>query len=233
MQSSEQVTEIKNSPSPRPQTKTSGSAHPEPVERLINELAKLPGIGRRSAERMTFYLLKASQEDAMQLSDAIKDVKIHVQNCQICSNLTDQTICHICSSPNRDASSVMVVEQPKDMISFEQTGTYKGVYHVLMGRLDPLGGVGPESLTIQSLISRIDDPANNCRSVKVKEVILGLNPNMEGDSTTLYLADQLADRNVSVTRLARGLPAGSQLEYANSAVLIDAIQGRQPINPHK
>ncbi|MCH8824544.1 MAG: recombination protein RecR [Planctomycetes bacterium] len=212
---------------------TSGNVHPEPVERLIDELAKLPGIGRRSAERMTFHLLKATSEDAMRLSVAIKDIKTHVQHCQICSNLTDQQICHICAAPNRDASSVMVVEQPKDMISFEQTGTFKGVYHVLMGRLDPLGGIGPESLTIQSLISRIDDPSNNCRGVKIKEVILGLNPNMEGDSTALYLADQLTDRDVTVTRLARGLPAGSQLEYANSAVLTDAIQGRQPMSPHK
>jgi len=212
---------------------TSGNAHPEPVERLIDELAKLPGIGRRSAERMTFHLLKATTEDALRLSQAINDIKTHVQHCQICSNLTDQQICYICAAPNRDASSVMVVEQPKDMISFEQTGTFRGVYHVLMGRLDPLGGVGPDSLTIQALISRIDDPSNNCRNTKINEVILGLNPNMEGDSTALYLADLLTDRDVVVTRLARGLPAGSQLEYANSAVLTDAIQGRQPMGPNK
>lgn len=215
------------------QRKSSGSAHPEPVERLINELAKLPGIGRRSAERMAFHLLKATSEDALRLSEAIKDIKTQVQHCQICSNLTDQQICHICLSPSRDASSVLVVEQPKDMISFEQTASYKGVYHILMGRLDPLGGIGPDSITIQSLILRIKDPANNCRGVKIKEVILGLNPNMEGDSTALYLADQISSYDVNVTRLARGLPAGSQLEYANSAVLADAIQGRQPMNPHK
>jgi len=233
VQSTEKETETKSSPTHDSQKKVPGSAHPEPVERLINELAKLPGIGKRSAERMAFHLLKATSEDAMRLSDAIKDIKTQVKHCQICSNLTDQKTCHICLSPSRDASSILVVEQPKDMISFEQTATFRGVYHVLMGRLDPLGGIGPESITIQSLISRIDDPANNCRGVPVKEVILGLNPNMEGDSTALYLADQLSKYDVNVTRLARGLPAGSQLEYANSAVLTDAIQGRQPMNPHK
>jgi len=210
---------------------SSGRAHPEPVERLIHELAKLPGIGRRSAERMAFHLLTATPEDAMQLSQAIADVKQNVRHCRICSNLTDHETCAICSNPSRDASIVLVVEQPKDVISLEQTGMHRGVYHVLMGRLDPLGGVGPEALTIDALVKRVDDAKCNCQGIRIKEVILGLNPNLEGDTTGLYIADQLASREVSVTRLARGLPAGSQLDYANSAVLADAIEGRQPIDP--
>ena len=207
------------------------TARPEPVERLIDELAKLPGIGTRSAERMAFHLLKATSDEAMRLSRAIADVKQNVRHCRICSNLTDDETCAICTNQSRDASIVLVVEQPKDVISLEQAGMHRGVYHVLMGRLDPLGGVGPEALTIDALMDRVDNAKRNCHETRIKEVILGLNPNLEGDSTALYLADQLASRDVSVTRLARGLPAGSQLEYANAAVLADAIQGRQPIEP--
>ncbi|MHC4142923.1 MAG: toprim domain-containing protein [Planctomycetota bacterium] len=124
-----------------------------------------------------------------------------------------------------------MIEQPKDLIGLEQAGSYKGVYHVLMGRLDPLGGVGPEDLALRELLDRVTDPGRNCREVAVREVILGLNPNLEGDTTTLYLADQLAGHGVKVTRLARGLPAGSQLEYASNAVLADAIEGRREISP--
>ncbi len=167
----------------------------------------------------------------MQLSQAIADVKQNVRHCRICNNLTDRETCAICANPNRDASIVLVVEQPKDVISLEQTGMHRGVYHVLMGRLDPLGGVGPEALTIDALMNRVKDAKCNCQGVRIKEVILGLNPNLEGDTTALYLADQLASREVAVTRLARGLSAGSQLDYANTAVLADAIQGRQPIDP--
>jgi recombination protein RecR len=200
---------------------------PEPVERLIEELTKLPGIGRRSAERMAFHLLKAAPEEAMRLSQAIADVKRNVRQCSICRNLTDRDVCGICNDPHRDASIVLVVEQPKDLIGLEQAGTYRGVYHVLLGRLDPLGGVGPEDLAVREMLDRVDDPGRNCRQVAVREVILGLNPNLEGDTTALYLADELAGRGVKVTRLARGLPAGSQLEYASTAVLADAIEGRQ------
>lgn len=205
----------------------STSAYPEPVNRLIDELCKLPGIGQRSAERMAFALLKAQREEAMKLSQAIADVKHNVGYCSVCFNLTDIDPCRICTNPQRDASLVLIVEQPRDLISLEQTGMFSGVYHVLTGRLDPLGGIEPGDLTINHLLDRIDHPAKNSRGVPVTEVILGLNPNMEGDSTALYLADQLAKRNIKVTRLARGLPAGSQLEYASPAVLADAIAGRQ------
>ncbi|HRQ75489.1 MAG TPA: recombination mediator RecR [Phycisphaerales bacterium] len=205
------------------------SANPEPVERMIEEFCKLPGIGRRSAERMAFHVLKATREDAMRLSQAIADVKQRVRYCSVCYNLTDVDPCRICTHPARDASLVLVVEQARDLISLEQTGMFKGVYHVLMGRLDPLHGVEPADLTIQHLLDRVENPSVNSRGEKVAEVILGLNPNMEGDSTALYLSDQLHKRGVKVTRLARGLPAGSQLEYASKAVLADAIQGRQSL----
>ena len=216
---------------PKPQASTHkpspGIAHPEPVERLIEELAKLPGIGRRTAERMAFHLLKAQPNDALRLSEAIADVKQNVRHCSICNNLTDRETCRICSDASRDASKVLVVEQPQDVIGLEQAGTYRGVYHVLMGRLDPLGGVEPQHLAVQLLLDRVDRPQRNSQAAPVHEIILGLNPNLEGDTTALYLADQLTVRGVKVTRLARGLPAGSQLEYASKAVLADAIQGRQ------
>jgi recombination protein RecR len=203
--------------------------HPEPVQRLIGELSKLPGIGRRSAERVAFHLLKGSVEEAMRLARAIEDVKRLVKACAVCHNLTDLEVCRICADPARDAATVLVVEQPRDLLGLEQAGTFRGVYHVLMGRLDPLGGVGPEEITARELLRRVDDPARNCRGVPVREVILGLNPNLEGDTTALYLAEQLSGRNVRVTRLARGIPAGSQLEFASTAVLADAIEGRQEI----
>ncbi|MHC4414536.1 MAG: recombination mediator RecR [Planctomycetota bacterium] len=210
-------------------TPSGGSAHPEPVERLIAEFTRLPGIGRRSAERMAFHVLKAAPEEAMRLSQAVADVKTNVRHCSICRNLSDLETCRVCADPARDASMVLVVEQPKDVIGLEQVGTYRGVYHVLMGRLDPLSGVEPEDLAVRPLLERIDEPKRNSRGIAVREVILGLNPNLEGDTTALYLADELASRRVKVTRLARGLPAGSQLEYASKAVLADAIEGRQQI----
>jgi recombination protein RecR len=201
-------------------------AYPEPVQRLIDELARLPGIGQRSAERMAFYLLKSPSEDALKLAQAITDVKQRVGHCRICYNLSDTDPCTICSNPRRDASTVLVVEQPKDLISLEQTGMFQGVYHVLVGRIDPLADVHPESLTVADLLRRVDEPKHNARGEKITEVILGMNPDLEGDSTTLYLAEALNSRDVKVSKLARGIPAGSQLEYASKAVLAEAIQGR-------
>lgn len=205
------------------------SPHPRPVEELIESFARLPGIGRRTAERLAFYLLRASNEEAARLSRAIQSIKKDVCSCSICSSLADSDPCAICSDVHRDASTILVVEQPRDLISLEQTGIYKGVYHVLMGRLDPLHGVGTDAITIGLLLRRIDDPASNSRGVAVREVILGLNPDLEGDTTALYLAEELHRRNVKVTRLARGLPSGSQLEFASTAVLADAIEGRQSV----
>ncbi len=204
-----------------------GSAYPAPVERLIVELGRLPGIGRRSAERLAFHLLKASADEAMALSGAIADLKRSVRHCSVCFNLTDEDPCAICGDARRDRSKVLVVEQPKDLIAIEQTGMYRGLYHVLMGRLSPLDGVEPEDLTIPALLRRVDDAAKNAGGEAVAEVILGLNPTLEGDGTAMYLLDELSGRGVTVTRLARGLPAGGSLEFANKAVLADAIEGRQ------
>lgn len=207
-----------------------GGGNPEPVERLIDAFARFPGIGRRSAERMAFHVLKSSEEDAAALGEAIRNVKRNVKHCSVCYNLTDVDPCRICGNTQRDASVVLVVEQPRDLLNLEQTGMFRGVYHVLTGRLDPLGGVEPGHLTIEQLLARVDQPARNAQGVKVSEVILGTSPNLEGDSTALYLSDQLGRRGVKVTRLARGLPAGSQLEYASRAVLADAIAGRQAVD---
>jgi recombination protein RecR len=205
-------------------------AYPESVSRLVTELGTLPGVGKRTAERIAFYILKSDKPAALALADAIRDVKERVKHCSICYNLTDADPCPICASPNRDHSIVLVVEQPKDLIALEQTGMFKGIYHVLMGRVSPLDGVTPDDLTVRELLARIDNPSKNAASEQVREVVLGMNPTLEGDGTGLYLADQLKQRNVRVTRLARGLPTGWQLEYANKAVLADAIQGRQSMN---
>ena len=202
-------------------------AYPRSVDRLIAAFTKLPGVGRRSAERLAFWVLKSSEQEAMALADAIADVKRSVRHCSVCFNLTERDPCPVCADPRRDHGLVLVVEQPKDLIALEQTGMHKGVYHVLLGRLSPLEGVTPEHLTIADLLARVDNPAQNASARPVREVILGLNPNLEGDGTALYLAEQLRTRGVRVSRLARGLPSGSQLEFASKAVLADAIAGRQ------
>lgn len=200
---------------------------PESVRRLLDALVRLPGIGKRSAERIAFYLIKDMDEDALKLSQAIADVKGRVVCCNICYNIADENPCAICEDHTREGSLVLVVEQPRDLIRLEATGMFHGIYHVLTGRIDPLSGVEVGDLTIEALLQRVDDRTKNARGVQIEEVILGLNPNLEGDSTSLYLASQLTSRGVKVTRLARGLPSGSQIEYANTQVLADAIAGRQ------
>jgi len=203
------------------------AATPLPVRELLDALTSLPGIGKRSAERIAFHLIKTSEEDAMALSHAIADVKHNVSCCNICNNLADKSPCAICDNPNRDPSVVLVIEQPKDLISLEATGMFNGVYHVLAGRIEPLAGIEAGDIAISGLLERIDDPSLNAQGIEISEVILGLNPNLEGDSTALYLAQELEHRSITVTRLARGLPSGSQIEFANSQVLADAIQGRR------
>lgn len=199
------------------------SAYPGAVRELIEQLSKLPGIGSRSAERLAFHVLKSDMDSAMALSNAIALVKQTVGHCRVCFNLCDGEVCSICDDPQRDHGRVLVVEQPKDLIALEQTGMYRGLYHVLMGRLSPLDGIGPSDLTIEGLFDRIQ----GVDQVTIVEVVLGLNPTVEGDGTALYLASELKKIGVRVSRLARGLPSGGSLEYANKAVLADAILGRQ------
>jgi recombination protein RecR len=203
------------------------SPYPPAVDRLIEEFSRLPGIGRRSAERLAFHVLKSSQDEALGLANAIRAMKESVGHCSVCFNLAEEDPCRICSDARRDRESVLVVEQPRDLIALEQTGMYRGLYHVLLGRLSPLEDVGPEDLTVDRLLQRLEEPSTNPGETKVAELILGLNPTLEGDGTALLLADEAHKRGVRVTRLARGLPAGSQLEFANKAVLADAIAGRQ------
>ena len=197
------------------------SSYTQSIQNLMNELARLPGIGMRSAERIAFHLLKQRPEEAMQLAEAIRDVKTRIKNCSVCYNLTEADPCNICSSPTRDHGLVCVVEQPKDLLALEATGLYQGVYHVLLGRISPLEGINPDDLTIDALVKRLESGA-------VREVIMGTNPTMEGDGTALHLQGIIARYpNVAVTRLARGLATGSNIEYANRNVLADAISGRQ------
>jgi len=206
-----------------------GSAYPKAVDDLITQFARLPGIGRRSAERLAFHVLKSEKGDAMALSRAIAEVKNTVRHCRVCFNFAEGDLCRVCEDARRDASLVLVVEQPRDVLAMEAVGMYRGVYHVLMGRLSPLEGVEPGDLTIDDLVARVAHPDRNARGVKVEEVILGLNPTLEGDGTALYLAATLQDRGVAVSRLARGLPAGGSLEQAHKAVLADAVEGRQRV----
>lgn len=205
------------------------SAYPESVVRLMEEFARLPGIGRRTAERLAFHILKSDKESALRFARAVQDVKTKVRSCSICFNFTEESPCSICRDARRDHSIILVVEEPKDVIALEQTAMYRGGYHVLLGRLSPLEGVGPDDLTTASLLARIDDPETNAQHAHVKEVIFGMSPNLEGDGTTMYLANELNRRGVRMTRLARGLPSGSQIEYASKAVLADAILGRQHV----
>ena len=198
------------------------STYTQSIQSLMNELARLPGIGMRSAERIAFHLLKQPPEEALKLSDAIRDVKTRIRHCTVCFNLTEQDPCAICTDASRDQALVCVVEQPKDLLALEGAGLYRGVYHVLLGRIAPLEGVEPGDLTIDPLIQRI-------ASGKVREIIMGTNPTMEGDGTALFVQGLIGQRfpNIQVTRLARGLPAGSSIEYANRNILADAISGRQ------
>ena len=189
-------------------------------DRLVEQLAKLPGIGKRSAERIAFYMLKQPVEDAMELTRAIDDMKKNVLHCTQCFNLSESDLCPICSDHARDQGLIMVIEQPSDAMTLETTGMYRGVYHVLMGAIAPLDDVGPGELNIHALLARV-------KSGSVHEVILATNPTLEGDGTALYLLQELDKTGVKISRLARGMPTGSQLEMLSKAVLADAIEGRQ------
>jgi recombination protein RecR len=192
------------------------------VTRLIEEFAKLPGIGKKSAERLTYHLLRVHASEALALADAIRDVKEHVRYCRICYNLAEQDECGLCRDPTRQQDLLCVVEQPRDVIALEQTGKYHGLYHVLLGRIAPLEGIGPEQLTIDALIKRL-------RSGRFAELIMATNPTVEGDGTALYISNLLSDLPIRVTRLARGITPGGALEFANKEILSDALDYRQEL----
>lgn len=191
----------------------------ESLERLMDELKKLPGIGARSAERLAFHILRSTSDQAQALADAIVDLKKNIRHCSRCHNLCDQELCGICADPRRDCGQVWVVEQPKDIMVLEATGLVQGVYHVLMGHIAPLEGVSADDLTIEQLVARV-------KSKSVKEIVLATNPTMEGDGTALYLESVLQPLGVRMVRLSRGLAVGSQLEHATTAMLEAAIRGR-------
>ncbi len=190
------------------------------IGRLMQELGRLPGIGPKSAERLTHYLLAAERGKVLALADAIRQVKESVHQCRQCHNLTEGELCSICSDARRDPAQICVVEQPRDLMSLERVGVYHGLYHVLHGRLAPLENIGPEHLTVDSLLRRV-------QAGGVHEVVLATNPTLEGDGTALYVSNLLAPTGVKITRLARGVPSGSVLEFANKEMLADAIEGRR------
>lgn len=194
-------------------------AYPEPIQQLIREFDKMPGIGARTAERLAFYVLRSAPEDALSLALAIRDVKKNVKSCAHCCTVTLRDPCPICADASRDAATLLVVEQPHDVEAFETTG-YRGLYHVLGGALSPVDGVEPKQLTIDRLIRRVEAGG-------IREVILGVDPDFEGDGTALYVAEALKPSGVRLSRIARGIPAGSAIEYSNSAVLAEAVAGRR------
>ncbi len=196
------------------------STIPEPIGRLIGEFSRLPGIGPKSASRLTFYLLRMSREQSDALATAITDVKDKIIFCTVCHNVTEEDPCAICSDPARDRGKICVVEEPLDVLALERTGTYKGLYHVLHGAIQPLEGITPDKLRIAELMRRV-------KLGDVDEVILATNPNMEGEATAMYLHRQLVPLGLHVTRLARGLPIGGDLEYADEVTLARSIEGRR------
>lgn len=195
---------------------------PEPIQNLINAFSRLPGIGPKTASRLTFYLLAAPEDLSRDLAEAIHALKSGTARCSICFNITTagRSECEICASPERDSRVICVVEEPLDVLALERTGGYQGRYHVLNGALSPIEGIGPEDLTIRQLLARV-------RSGEAKEVILATNPSLEGDATAMYLSQQLTPLGVRITRLARGLPVGGDLEYADQSTLLRALSGRQ------
>ena len=195
-------------------------SYAEPLLRLIQELGKLPGIGEKTAERLAFHLLAQPKSEAMLLAQTIRDLKEQVKSCATCYNISEKDSCEICSDAKRDPGVVCVVEQTRDVWAIERTGSYRGAYHVLHGHLAPLDGVGPENLTIPGLLNRV-------KKGGIREVILATNPTPEGDATAFYLQKGLAPLGVQVTRIARGIPAGSTLEYSDRTVVGDALSGRR------
>jgi recombination protein RecR len=196
-------------------------ALPDPLIRLIEELQRLPGIGPKSAQRLAFHILKTPREQADRLLDAVREVKDRVTYCSICNNITDHEPCDYCSRDDRDRHVICVVEEPQNVSAVEKTREFRGTYHVLMGAISPLQGIGPDDLKIKSLLARVDDG--------VSEIILATNPTVEGEATAIYLARLLKPLGVKVTRIAMGLPVGSDLEYADEVTMHKALEGRREV----
>jgi recombination protein RecR len=196
--------------------------YPEPVARLIDALQRLPGIGPKTAQRLTFYMLKRPAAEVSELGEALLAVKQKIVHCRTCFNVTDEDPCRLCTDPRRDDHVICVVEEPNDLLAMERTGEYRGRYHVLLGALSPLDGIGPDDLKIRELLARLDGK-------ETAEVILATNPNVEGEATALYLAKLLRPLAVRITRIARGLPVGGDLEYADQVTLSKALEGRREI----
>jgi recombination protein RecR len=196
------------------------SYHPPAVGRLIEALQRLPGIGPKTAQRLTFHLLKQPANAVRELAEALTELKARVTHCSRCFNVTDGDPCRICADPARDPGLLCVVEEPNDLMAMERTGEYRGHYHVLLGALSPLDGIGPDELKVRELLARLE-------ADRVREIILATNPNVEGDATAIYLAKLLRPLGVTVTRIARGLPVGGDLEYADEVTLARALEGRK------
>tara|TARA_B100000678_G_scaffold212319_1_gene179786 strand:- start:933 stop:1526 length:594 start_codon:yes stop_codon:yes gene_type:complete len=192
-------------------------SYPQSVERLISEFAKFPGIGKKTAQRMAFHILMSNNEHSAHLAQAVMDVKTKILLCSACGGITEDDPCHICSDTRRDKNLICIVEDPADIYAFERMGIFRGLYHVLGGVISPLDGIGPDSLTIDRLLTRIQEGM---------EIILATNASIEGDTTALYLGKILNEKGVEVTRLARGIPVGGELEYIDEATLQRAIEGR-------
>ena len=192
------------------------------VVHMIDQLAKLPGIGRKSAERLAYHILRVGREEALALADSIRAVRENVRYCENCFNLAENRLCNICLDSRRDQSLLCIVQQPRDLISVEESGQYNGLFHVLLGRIAPLENIGPEHLTIEPLVSRV-------ATGNFSEIIMATNPTVEGDGTALHISNLLSDFKVKITKLARGITQGSILEYTNRDIVADAINGRQPL----
>ncbi len=194
----------------------------DPITRLVEALTKLPGIGEKSASRLAFHILGSPEEDARELAQAILDVKEKIRLCSVCMNITEQDPCRLCQDPSRNEEIVCVVEEPNDLYAIEKTGSFNGKYHVLHGVISPLDGIGPDEIYVKELLERL-------KTGTIKEVLLATNPVVEGDATALYLKEQIVPFGVKVTRIARGIPVGGDLEYTDGATLTDAIRGRQDL----
>ncbi len=198
------------------------TTYARPLIRLLEALETLPGVGPRSAERIAFYLLRTAREEVHQLAQAITDARDHLRFCEICFNLSEEPRCHICSDPTRDPALLCIVEEPKDVLAIEKTGAFQGLYHVLLGAIAPLEGIGPELLKIDELLQRLADGV-------AQEVIIATDADKDGETTAAYLSKLLRDRTVKVTRIASGIPVGSHLEYADQATLARALEGRRQL----